>query len=82
MNEKNAITNGIKMLEFYPNPSLTHQGLLQGHHESMSNTLSCNGHGRTGKRILSILYNIRGEKKTLFIFFWGYIVCVYCYTCM
>lgn len=38
------------MLEFYPNPSLTHQGLLQGHHESLSNTLSCNGHGRTGNR--------------------------------
>lgn len=41
-----------KMLEFYPNPMLTHvthQGLLQGHHESLSNTISCNGHGRTGK---------------------------------
>lgn len=41
------------MLEFYPNPNLAHQGLLQGHHESLSNTLSCNGHGRTGTKYLS-----------------------------
>lgn len=38
-----------KMLEFYPNPMLTHQGLLQGHHhDSISSSMSCNGHGRTG----------------------------------
>lgn len=37
------------MLEFYPNPVLTHQGLLQGHHhDSITNSMSCNGHGRTG----------------------------------
>lgn len=36
------------MLEFYPNPSIAHQGLLQGHTESLTNNLSCNGHGRRG----------------------------------
>lgn len=40
------------MLEFYPNRSLTHQGLLQGHTNNLPNTLSCNGHGRQG------IYNI------------------------
>lgn len=39
----------LKMLEFYPNPLLTHQGLLQGHHhDSITTSMSCNGHGRTG----------------------------------
>ncbi len=38
------------MLEFYPNPMLTHQGLLQGshHHDNISSSMSCNGHGRAG----------------------------------
>lgn len=39
------------MLEFYPSPVLTHQGLLQGHHhDTITNSISCNGHGRTGKQ--------------------------------
>lgn len=48
------------MLEFYPNPNLAHQGLLQGHHESLSNTLSCNGHGQTGTKYLSATLRMSG----------------------
>lgn len=44
------------MLEFYQNPMLAHQGLLQSHHDSLSNTMSCNGHGRAGKYIAKLLH--------------------------
>lgn len=51
------------MLEFYPNPMIAHQGLLQGHHhDSITTSMSCNGHGRTG--MLSV---IRISRKIMMI---------------